>query len=184
MNLRNYDKALSYFEQATDTSFTPRDTILVISALNNIALCYNSNENPSEALHHLDRAIELSKKVNNKYGLCISYQLMGNVYLKLDQTAKSMEAYTMSRDIAEEGNLSYQLALARLGLGQVYLRTGKQEEAFKMAFEVLSMAKEHESLMLESDAHQLLSGIYEQENDFKKRTASLSETYQHSAGSN
>ncbi|MDD4087492.1 MAG: tetratricopeptide repeat protein [Bacteroidales bacterium] len=167
MNLRNYDKALSYFEQATDTSFTPGDTILVISALNNIALCYNSKENPSEALHHLERAIELSKKVNNKYGLCISYQLMGNVYLKLDQPTESLEAYSMSRDIANEGNLSYQLALARLGLGQVYLRTGKQEEAFKMAFEVLNMAKEHESLTLESDAHQLLSGIYEQESDFK-----------------
>lgn len=168
MNLRNHDKALSYFEQAIDSTLTPNDTILVISVLNNIALCYNLKDNSSESLKYLERAIELSNKVNNKYGLCISYQLMGNVYLKLDQTSKSLEAYSMSRDIATGGNLTYQLALAQIGLGQVYLRTGKHEEALKMAFEVLEMAKEHKTLSLESDVHQLLSGIYEQKGDFKK----------------
>lgn len=168
MNLRNHDKALSYFEQAIDSTLVPKDTILVISVLNNIALCYNLKEKSSESLKYLDSAIALSNKVNNKYGLCISYQLMGNVYLKLDKTSESLKAYSMSRDIATGGNLTYQLALAQIGLGQVYLRTGKHEEALKMAFEALEIAKEHKTLSLESDVHQLFSGIYEQKGEFKK----------------
>ncbi len=167
LNLKNFDKALSYFEQALDSTYTPKDTILVISVLNNVAVCYNSKEKPVEALNYLEKAINLAKKVNNKYGLCISYQLMGNVYLKLDMPDKSLEAYSMSSDIATEGNLSYQLALARVGLGHVYLKTGKSREAFQMAFGVLEIANDHKSLVLESDAHELLSGIYEQVGDYK-----------------
>jgi signal transduction histidine kinase len=167
LNLKNFDKALSYFEQALDSTYTPKDTILVISVLNNVAVCYNSKEKPVEALNYLEKAINLAKKVNNKYGLCISYQLMGNVYFKLNMPDKSLEAYSISNDIATEGNLSYQLALARVGLGHVYLETGKSREAFQMAFGVLEIAKEHKSLVLESDAHELLSGIYEQVGDYK-----------------
>lgn len=168
LNLKNYEKARSFFNRALDSSIQPRDTILIVSVLNNIALSYLNENNHSLALSHLRNAIELSTEVNNKYGLCISYQLMGNIYLQLDQTAKAFNAYQQSIDIADSTNLTYQLSSARLGIAGVLLKQGKINEATGIASRVMKEAEAQNSLGLKSSVHQVLSDIYEQSGDFSK----------------
>lgn len=167
LNLQNYDKALTYFEQALDSTVQQKDTILVASVLNNVAICY-SEKNPKKALRELNEGIKLSEKVNNQYGLCISYQVMGNIYLNQNDRQKAFDAYTKSIEIAEKANLSHQLAISRIGLGRVMLQMEKIDEALKIAFEVMEVAKEQNNLVLKSESHHILSDIYKKNKEFEK----------------
>lgn len=168
LNLKNYEKAREFFNRALDPAIQPKDTILVVSVLNNIALSYLNETKHDLALSHLHQAIDLSKQVNNKYGLCISFQLMGNIYLQLDQTSKAYSAYQESIAIADSTNLTYQLASARLGIAGVLLKQGKTTEATGIAFQVMKEAEDQKSLGLKSSVHQVLADIYEQSGDFSR----------------
>lgn len=161
-NLKNYEKALIYFNKALDPDIQPKDTILIVSVMNNIALCHTSLTKYDLALDYLEKAIRLSKKVNNMYGLCISYQLRGSLYLTLNETGKAFDAYKLSTEIAHDANLSYQLAMARLGTARVLLKQNKAADAYAISAGVMSMADTLNSLVLKSDAHHLLSEICEQ----------------------
>lgn len=161
LNMKNYEKAHNYFNQALDTNIKSKDTILVVSVLNNIALNYLSEERPKLALDYLDKAVKLSERVNNNYGLCISYQLIGNANLTLHETDKALEAYSVSVDIARKANLTYQYAVSRIGIARVLQRLNRTTEALEIANNVMKVADEQSSLSLKSDVHLLLSDIYE-----------------------
>lgn len=167
LNLKNYDKALTYFNKALDSSGVQRDSILIVSVLNNIALCYISENDPPLALGYLNKAVALSRKIGNKYGLCISYQLMGNYYLVHGRPEQALEAFKLSTAIARETNLSYQLAVARLGTAGALNRLNQSAQAFAIAREVLQMAGEQNSLVLKSEAHEVMSDICEKTGDYK-----------------
>lgn len=167
LNLKNYEKALDYFGRALETGSHPEDSILTVSVLNNMALCYMQENQPERSLEYLGQAIALSEKISNNYGLCISFQLKGNLYLGLDDAGKAMEAFTVSTDIASKANLSYQLAIARLGIARVMLRMNQPSGASDIAGEVMLLAGEQNSLVLKSEAHEVLSDIYEKTGDFK-----------------
>lgn len=171
LNLRNYEKALVYFDKALDSSIQPKDTILVVSVMNNIALCHISREGEAGtrhalALKYLNEAIDLSEKVNNKYGLCISYQLMGNMYFSANETEKAYNAFAQSTGIALEAYLPYQIAVARVGTAKTLLADNRIKEAHEVAKEVMVIADSLNSLNLRSDAHLLMSAVYEKEGDF------------------
>jgi len=168
LNLKNYDKALTYFNKALDSTGNQKDSILIVSVLNNIALCHLNDTNPSPSLEYLDRAVALSQRINNRYGLCISYQLMGNYYLVHGQLEKALEAFALSTRLARETNLSYQLAVARLGTAGALNRLNQPAQALTIADEVLRMAGEQNSLVLKSNANEVLSDIYEKTGDYKK----------------
>lgn len=168
MNLNNIEKALGCFNDALESTIHPKDTILIVSVLNNIALCYITDNKPDMALGFLDQAIFLSEEVNNQYGLCISYQLMGNLFLSLNNSEKALEAYASSVEIAHLGNLSYQRAVSRLGMAKVFVNQNKFPEAFAVAFDVMELANNQKSLVLQSEAHVLLADIYEKSRDFEK----------------
>ncbi len=167
LNLKNYDKALTYFSKALDSTGKQKDSILIVSVLNNIALCHITGNDPPLALGYLNRAIALSRKIGNKYGLCISYQLMGNYYLLHGNPEQALEAFELSTGIARETNLSYQLAVARLGTAGALNRLNQPDQAHSIALEVLQMAGEQNSLVLKSDAHEVLSDIFEKTGDYK-----------------
>ena len=168
LNLNNYKKALEFFEMALDTSAQPKNPILASSILNNIALCYRHENNTSEALDYLDRSIQLSEKSNNQYSLCISYKIMGDIYIDSDKFEKALEAYSRSERIAIEGQLFQQIAFAKSGLGRAQLALANIDEALKYGLEVLKMGEAKNSNLLKTDAHFLLSMIYQEKKDYQK----------------
>lgn len=166
LNLNNYEKAKGYFEQALDPTIHYKDTILVASVLNNLAICY-SEKQPERALEQLNRGIALSEDVNNQYGLCISYQIMGAIYKNSGDHKRSLEAFTTSTQIAETAHLPHQLAIAQVGVANALLSMDQTEEALAVAFGVMQTADEKESLVLQREGHQILSDVYEKLGDYK-----------------
>lgn len=167
LNLQNYEKALTFFEEALDSKVQQKDTILVASIMNNLAICY-SKKNPKRALKELNSGIALSEKVNNQYGLCISYQIMGNIYLDLKEKQKAYNAYSKSIEIAKKANLSHQLSVSKVGLGRVLLNMDQIDSALAIAQDVMRVANDQNSLGLKSEAHHMLSDLYKKNNEFEK----------------
>ena len=168
LNLKNNQKALSYFEAALKASKESTELILVATILNNIALCHSYENNISLALENLKKSISISEKSDNKYGLSISYKIMGDVYLGSQNYEKALQAYLKSGEIAENISLFHQLVVAKIGMGRVFLETNRIEEALNIALEAENMAKDKNSTLLKTDANYLLSMIYEEKRDFEK----------------
>lgn len=162
LNLGNREKAQGYFSRALDGSQSGRDTILTATILNNIALCNFSDKKIALGLENLNRSISLSEKTGNAYGLCVSYQILGNMYLTEEQTQKAFDAYSTSIGIAGKAQLIHLLAVSKVGLARVLLSRNKTQEALNYALEVMAVADGKKSQSLKADAHQLLSKIYEQ----------------------
>lgn len=168
LNLNNHIKALQYFEEALDTNSQPKNPILAATVLNNIALCNSFGNNTAIALENLNQAIKLSEKNNNQYSLCISYKIMGDIYQNTRDYEKAFVAYNRSERIAQEGQLFQQIAFAKIGLGRVLLNWNRIPEALNEGLEVLEMAEEKNSNLLKTDAHFLLSMIYQEKKDYQK----------------
>lgn len=167
LNLGNFEKALSYFEQALET-MEIRDPIMRSTILNNIAICKVNLKEIKEAMEILDRSIELSEQANNQYGLCISYQIKGNFLLAEEKKEEAFTAYQKSLQIAENADLFHQTAVSKTGIARVLLNQNKSDEALKIAEEVMKMADEKNSLVLQTDAHRLLASIYQTKGKFEK----------------
>jgi len=168
LNLKNNQKALSYFEAALKASTESTELILVATILNNIALCQNFEDNTSLALENLNQSISLSEKSDNKYGLSISYSIMGDVFLRSKNYEKSLEAYSKSAEIAGNISLFHQLVVAKIGVGRVFLETNRLDEALNIALEADNMAENKNSALLKTDTNYLLSIIYERKKNFEK----------------
>lgn len=167
LNLGNFDKALLNFERALQT-MEIQDPIMRSTILNNIAICKVSLNQTKEAKEILGQSIALSEKANNQYGLCISYQIKGNFLLSEAKFEESFEAYQKSLQIAENADLFHQTVVSKTGIARIYLDQGKTNEALKIAEEVIDMANEKNSQVLQSDAHRLLASIYEAKGEFRK----------------
>lgn len=168
LNLNNHKKALEYFEKALGTNGQKRNPILVSTILNNIALCNNLGGNTGVALENLNQSIAISEKNDNHYSLCISYKIKGDIHQKAGNHEEAFSAYAHSERIAQDGQLFQQIAFAKTGMGMVLLNWGYIPEALEAGLEVLEMAEEKNSNMIKTDAHFLLSLIYQEKKDFQK----------------
>ncbi|WP_312768002.1 tetratricopeptide repeat protein [Epilithonimonas sp.] len=176
LNLNNQEKALNYFQKALNASNSNKDTILASTILNNIAICNFSKKKMKLGLENLNRSIYLSGRTKNIYGTCVSYQIMGNMFLTENNLDKAYETYSKSIHIAEKANLINLLAVSKVGISRVLLGQNRIEEALRYANDVMRVSIDKKSQSLKADAHQLLSSIYEKKGDFQ---ASLKEYQNH-----
>lgn len=160
-HLNNHQKAFEYLTEALQGSIEAKDSILTVSVLNNMALNHITNGDFDLAHEKLIKAIEISQKTYNTYGLCISYHLKGKSYQTMGQHPKALKAYTKSKTIALTNNMSYQLAVSKLGIARSLLGMDQTTEALNTAYEVMQLALEQNSLVFKSEAHEVLSEIYE-----------------------
>lgn len=166
MKLGNFEKALSHFEQALENN--PQDTIMISTILNNTASCYHQKKDFEKALQLLDQAITFSESVKNQYSRCISYQIKGTVLLDKGDLENAYKALQKSIEIAEEGDLYYQIGSSKIALSRVFLAQNKPKEALQLADEVKHIAEEKNAAVLKVDVHQLYSNIYEATGNFKE----------------
>lgn len=168
LNLNNNKRALHYFDEALKATSPKTDVILVASILNNIALCKSIEKKTDAALKTLNRSIAISEKANNKYGLSISYKIMGDVYQNNNDPKSALTAFLKSEKIAEDARLFHQLTVAKIGVGRSLLDLGKTGEALDIALKAMDLATSKKSILLMTDAHLLLSVIYKKKKDYRQ----------------
>jgi two-component system NtrC family sensor kinase len=223
-SLGNYRKAIENFLLLLRYAEKLGSQTYVISALNNLAFCYHSVGDYTNALICLDKQLPLSLKLKDLYTLSACYQEFGNVYIKQKKYKEALEQYRLAYKTSVEFNKPDRLAecygmlgdafeglmqydsafyyfnkavelnkiigsehdyainlisIARTlkNIPNLYIRgeikillntSGKNKQAIDYASEAFQLVQKTGELDLLRNAAQILSELYEHENNFSK----------------
>lgn len=168
MKIKNYNKAKECFIIARK-GFTELDSKVGISAaLGNIALLHAQEKVFDSALYYFTKSLQVDQIINNKYGMCITLQGMGNMYSEIEnEQAKALTYYKKSKSIAQQIKQPYQEAFANLGMARIFARQENTKEAFKLTNKAIQIAKAIDNQLLASECREVLSIVYEAAGDYQ-----------------
>lgn len=134
-------------------------------AILNEALCLKKNKNYKGALEKAGQALSLYEFIENEDEIKVSTLIIGRLLLILGDHEKALEKFQNGLKISNNGkNLNHQ-ACAHLHIGKIYFNQQKLEESHlhaKIAQQLGTEAMDKDVLY---KSHQLLSDIFEQQND-------------------
>ncbi len=118
-----HKRALSFFEQTTDTFSKAK-------CLTNLAVTYRKLNLEKEAFDSYFKALKLAEQINNKKGITISLNGMGNVFLNTEQYDKALhylkKALTIETELENPRGQEYGLA----NVGEVFLFKKEYDSAY------------------------------------------------------
>ena len=118
--------ALDYYWRSVEISENYGLTSLQTTFLSNIGEAYTNVREYRNAEVYLDRAIELSRRINDKKSLFLSTVLQGVVYLRLGRINKARETHLSLKEMNRSGHIQDKEVLMQYTnfLGQFYLEAG------------------------------------------------------------
>jgi len=137
------DEALQYFERALETEKTRGNTLGMAINYLSISDYYINREEYNTARDYLDELLQLNKKIEDEFGLAITYQFMGLAYSKegenLEKAASYFEnAYGRFNSL----NNRHKLSEILISLGNIEIEQNNFKQAEDYFLESLALAKE------------------------------------------
>jgi tetratricopeptide (TPR) repeat protein len=96
------------------------------------------------------------------------YNNLGIVYLDKEDYPKAKAYYELYLQVAREANLTLDIIIAKMNLGELLARTGLFEEGLTMLHEALDEIKVIRNPELERSAYEVLDSVYEEKGDYTK----------------
>lgn len=118
--------ALDYYWRSIEISENYGLTSLQTTFLSNIGEAFTNVREYKNAETFLDRAIDLSKRINDKKSLFLSTVLQGIVYLRVGRINKALEIYLSLKEMNRSGHIQDKEVLMQYTnfLGQYYFESG------------------------------------------------------------
>lgn len=127
------DRAIANYQQALELERKLKRPASLVYVLNNIGMEYFRVGKYDEALKYLLEALEIDKKLNNPHLIETRLNNIGAVYLKQGRF-RDAEAVFLERKKLEDRIKPNRLL--HPGLVEVYLKTGRYDEALRLANEI------------------------------------------------
>ncbi len=127
------DKAISFYQQSLELERTLKRQASLSYVLNNMGMEYFRLEKYDDALKYLQDAFEIDRKLNNPHLMELRLNNIGAVYLKQGRL-KEAERIFLERKRLEERIKPNRLL--HPGLIEVYILTGRYDEALRLASEI------------------------------------------------
>jgi CHAT domain-containing protein/Tfp pilus assembly protein PilF len=127
------DRAITNYQQSLEIERRLKRPQSLTYVLNNIGMEHFRAGNYDNALKYLYEALEIDKKLNNPHLLETRLNNIGAVYLKQGKLREAEQIFL------ERKKLEYRIKPNRLlhsGLIEVYLKTGRYNEALRLANEI------------------------------------------------
>jgi len=174
--LGNYTKALEIFQKGTlILEISNRKTFIFNGDIQgNIGLLHEKLSDFKTALIFQQKALEIYKANNYKFGIANIYNNLGKLYGHLDEPTKSLEMFKASYDIKKELGNKYRTANALTNLGIAYSEIGDYDKALdflKRSKKAYKELKHHTNL---STVEKNIGEIYLEKNAPLKAQASFS----------
>lgn len=132
----NKDSALLHAQQAIALVDQTSDKVAAAAALTKMGFIYSNRREYKKAIHWLDRSIVYKSTLGGKTDLSFSYNLLGNVYRKLNIFDKGILNYQLALEHATKPNAQ---ALTYKNLGKLYTRQEKYLQAAKMLMKAIEL---------------------------------------------
>jgi len=152
-DLKNFQKALEYFQQGFEKAEKINDVEAKGMILNNIGIVHFNQGNYEESTRYYQKAIDLAQELEGGQILWEAYFEIGNAYAKQNKIFEALKNYKNSIRIIE--NIRSQIKLEELKAS--YLGTDKRIEAYQNLIHLLvSFHKENEGMGYNRQAFEYL----------------------------
>lgn len=159
--LKNYKKSIEYSQKYNQLKNSGE-------TYNNIGVIYMESNKNNEADSCFQKSLDIFNTINYKNGIATVTSNLGDVFANKFEFEKALEQYNLSLKIKEEINDTEGEVSTLNSIAEVYLKSLKLELAKKTVFSSLEKSKKIKSLNQINISYDLLSKIYEQENNYLK----------------
>jgi len=145
LEVGDYDQALEYFMkslQINEEHSFKREGIP--KALTNIALIYKKIDSLDRALHHLSRAEEVFREVDDQVGLSQLYINMGSVYKKKGALERARKCYRRSMELSQSLGRQEGIAQVCVCLADIESKKGSDQQVRQLYKKALALYRDIE----------------------------------------
>jgi len=158
-------KALEYSFRSLKIAEQLGDKLRILSALNTVANIYNNKPQTKDtALNYLLRALPLCEDIGDKESYGIIAENIGQIYYEKKDDANALQYFNKSIEALGANNTSS--AFAYNGIGKLYRREGKPDEALKYHNLALSIGKKANAGSHIMQSYEEIGNVYASKNDF------------------
>ena len=162
---KNLDEALDAYQTALDMFRRIKYDRGIATAAINIGEIYYKNDQPEEALDHLEESLVLFKKIGMDHSL--SLMLLGKTTQKMGQLQIAEEYFRDAIKTSGENQTKMEQAKAYVALGNLQVEKGIYNRAINNYNTALDVSKSTEVLREQKDAYEGLATSYAGLRDFK-----------------
>jgi len=167
LSLKNYDEAISYFNEANEESKKISKGFL--------GTCYEKKGEYENALEYQNESLEQFERINDTAGLSLVNENIGSIYEDLENYDLALRYFVKAYGYVKNVNNGNEANVLN-NLGDVHRKRGDYEKGLFYTLEALDVAKKiSDNHQLES-AHKDLSKTYSLIGDYKKAFSHLKET--------
>jgi len=167
-NQYDVDKAKEYYNKALKNSENLNDRAGIVYSLNNIGYVYEKENKLIKALEYYNNALKINNNLEDKSQISSSYLNIADIYKKQGNISKAKEYYNNALKISKELQDKKSMSMLLYRLSIISFKYGKINNALKYAKNSFTLAKENGSPNDISNAAEILSKVYEKQNNNKK----------------
>ena len=162
-DIRDYDKTMSYYNQAIPYLKILNDTGISKSVLLGTGQQYYKKGNYEDALKKFEEALPVTQ---NSFYYAENLTLLGQTYVKLGDINKAIEYLDKAHAVASENDQQFEIVKVLIEKGDLYKKTNPKK-AINVYKEAESMAKEMKLTYELKDLYEGISESYINKGDFK-----------------
>ncbi len=147
---------------------TEEDPSFVASAECGLGLQLTKVGDMSEALEHLQRALQLYKQSNHSEGICRSLLPIGSVYLHRGDYERAMEYFEESLAIARQFKIQWVTTACILSIGVVNAHRGELDAALECFVQALSASEQTGNRFMMSNTLSNIANIHDRRGDYDR----------------
>jgi putative nucleotidyltransferase with HDIG domain len=131
----------------------------------NLGVIANIQGNLSGALAHYESALQASRRAGDDRGTAVAYHNLGMVSADLKQWSEADRYFQESHTLAGRVNDTHLRALCLLNRTEVYLATGRFDEARQSADQALTIFEQLHAPLDKADAYKMLGTVFRETGD-------------------
>ena len=168
LEMHNHDEAVLLFKITYEQCEKVDDHFWINYALHGLGKVYMLQHKYPEAKEFLEKAKLLADKNKNPLSISNSITELGNYNFQSGHFNEAEQLHKQALIIREQHNFIGGAVTNCIGLGEVYMKQSKWEEALNILGKALALAEQIKVKPKIYEVHWLLSEIYESKNELKK----------------
>jgi len=164
-DLEQWDDALNYAHNATESLQNLGQDAYVAQALTVIAMIYAGQDQWNKAIDYYLNAQQVNERIGNIIAVGIAYHNLGEAYFKLNNIQAALNALQHANDIFRAHKTDHYLVHNELLFAQINTHQGRWSFAIEHANKALALAKEKNLIEVKIEALGYLSTAYRKTNN-------------------
>ena len=160
------DRALQYLNKSYEIAKRNKDTLSIVNLLNNIGIIHWNNEEYDSSFKNIRQSMLISLAVGDSSGLISSYNNLGMLQIEMGDTTRALGYYNQASNLAQEQGELWDYANVLNNKAKILLDLQKVEDIISDLNQAVSISKQINSKLLESDSYLLQSRYYEKIGDY------------------